>query len=648
MADPIPPLQSLPPDARFDIGPELYRYTHRLSDIPIRMRDGVVLSADLTRPGDRSGPDSGPLPVVVNFTPYNKIFFRGSGGPLPRAIGRWVGPSDRRRFTGRDLLHTPAGGLFDVLAASRTLVERGYAYLMVDVRGTGSSTGRWDFFSEDEQRDYLEVLAWVREQSWCDGRLALTGISYNAIAALVAAGLRPEGLEAVFAVEAGEDPIRELGLTGGVPSPGMAAWIAAVNGFKWIPAVGGLRAAGALRQYVRDRFAEPISWLNRALAIAFTEHADGYLNPGYAARLPRLERIQAPTWLHGGWHDVYNRSNFRMYERLPMPPGVKQLVVDESYHVTPGCGHGADGAPARLDELQCAWFDRWAKGIDNGIDRYGPITVRQLGGGWVGRDRFPHPEAKLHRLHLNDPLGPGATLTSSPPRRPRRLRLPARRPSLASNNTAVISMGISTLFGTRYGSDDRVAEATAITFTTAPFASEAIVSGPMNLRLRAEADGTDAFWSVTVTDVGPDGASAPITRGALLSSLRAVDEAESTYVDGELVVPAHPLTAESVLPVTPGEPFDIDIEINPTEAIIDPGHRLRVAISASGFPRHALSLPQRRKVKGQYLILDPRNPGYLTFTAVGLRMAESVVTPADKTGSSDNSGVPGREQPSGG
>ncbi|RLP32738.1 CocE/NonD family hydrolase [Nocardia seriolae] len=389
MADPIPPLESLPPDARFDIGPELYRHTHRLSDIPIRMRDGVVLSADLTRPGDRTGPESEALPVVVNFMPYNKIFFRGSGGPLPRAIGCWVGPSERRRFAGRDLLHTPAGGLFDVLAANRTLVKRGYAYLMVDVRGTGSSTGRWDFFSANEQHDYLEVLRWAREQPWCNGQLALTGISYNAIAALVAAGLRPEGLEAVFAVEAGENPIRELGLTGGVPSPGMAAWIAAVNGFKWVPAVGGLLAGGTLWQYLRDRLTEPVSWLGRALTIALTEHPDGYLNPTYAAKLPRLERIQVPTWLHGGWHDVYNRSNFRMYERLSLPEGHKQVVVDESYHVTPGRGHGAAGAPQRLDELQCAWFDRWLKGIDNGIDRYGPITVRQLGGEWVSRDRFP-------------------------------------------------------------------------------------------------------------------------------------------------------------------------------------------------------------------------------------------------------------------
>jgi hypothetical protein len=106
------------------------------------------------------------------------------------------------------------------------------------------------------------------------------------------------------------------------------------------------------------------------------------------------ERQYLPTWIHGGWHDVYNRSNFRMYVRIATPPGAKQVVVDDSYHSAPGSGFGMPGAPQYLDELQCAWFDRWVKGIDNGIDRDGPITVRRLGGGWVARDRYPDPAAR--------------------------------------------------------------------------------------------------------------------------------------------------------------------------------------------------------------------------------------------------------------
>jgi uncharacterized protein len=621
---PEPRVEQLPPNARFDIGGRQYPRRYRFSNIAIRMSDGAVLSADLTLPGDRTGPVAGPLPLVLNFTPYNKMLQRFSGGSRTRALGNWIGPSNRKHFTGRDLLHTLAGGGLAASLVNPTLVSRGYAYLMVDVRGSGTSTGKWDFFGETEQRDYLEVLRWVCEQSWCNGKLAVTGISYGALVALIIAGLQPDGLAAIFSIEGGEDPVRELGITGGVPSPFMGIWLVSVNVLKWIPSIGGLIKTGAWRQYLRDRVQAPFSWCRHALQIALVEnHPDIFLNAMWANRLAQLDEITVPTWIHGGWHDVYNRSNFRIYDRIATAPGAKQVVVDDSYHNAPGSGFGASDAPQYLDELQCAWFDRWLKGIDNGIDRYGPITVRRLGGGWVSHDRYPDPAAKVGRLYLSAEAGGSAqhagidaSLVAEAPDHKQRLPVPARRNSIRSNNTAIISIGLATLLGRAFGCDDRHAEATAVTFTTEPFDADVVLSGPLNLHLWVEAEGSDTFWSVTVTDVEPTGVSAAISRGALLSSLRAIDEAASTYVDGELLVAEHPFTAESVLPVVPGQPFDVDIDINPTEAVIRAGHRLRVTVSRASFPRHFFSRSQRRKIKGQTIIIDPAHPSYLTFLAV--------------------------------
>ncbi|MGH3635797.1 MAG: CocE/NonD family hydrolase [Mycobacterium sp.] len=627
MTDPLPRprFDALPPNARFDIGAEQYRRIHRFFNLPVWMSDGVVLSADLTLPGDRTGPVAAPLPVVVNFTPYNKMLQRGYGSSRVRAIGNWIGASDRRHFTGRDLLHALAGGGLAAMTVNPTLVSRGYACLMVDVRGTGTSTGKWDFFSEREQQDYLEVLRWVREQPWCNGKLAITGISYAAVAALITAGLQPDGLAAIFAIEGGEDPVRELGLTGGVPSPFIGFWLASVNVLKWIPSIGGLIKTGTWWKYLRDRVSAPVSWGRHAAEIALVaDHPDIFLNAMWAGKLAQFDKITVPTWIHGGWHDVYNRSNFRMYDRIAVAPGAKQVVVDDSYHSAPGSGFGATAAPQYLDELQCAWFDRWVKGIDNGIDRYGPITVRRLGGGWVSRDRYPDPAATLCRLYLSASVsgsaphaGVDAALVVEPPDAKQRLPLPTRRSSIRSNNTAIISTGLATLFGRAFGSDDRHAEAAAVTFTTEPFDADVVLSGPLNLHLRVEAEGSDAFWSVTVTDVEPDGASVPITRGALLSSLRAIDRITSTYVGGELLVTEHPFTAASALPVVPGQPFDVDVDVNATEAIIRAGHRLRVTVSRASFPRHFLSRSQRRKIKGQTIIFDVAHPSYLNFLAVG-------------------------------
>ncbi|WP_405164992.1 CocE/NonD family hydrolase [Nocardia sp. NBC_01499] len=615
---------TVPPNHRFDIGPVRYSKLFGANTVPLSMSDGAILTADILRPGDGAGPAREPLPAIINFTPYNKMINRRGmrWHNTLRALAQRVGSSDRQRFTARDVLHTPAGGILEPFAINRTAVRRGYVGLMIDVRGTGTSTGSWDFFQPREQQDYLEAVAWVREQPWCNGEFAVTGVSYGAISALITAGLRPEGLRAVFAIEAGEDPVRELGLTGGVPTPGMLLWILAVTGFKWLPSVSGLLRAGMTKQFLRDRIADPAGWVRHAIDIGLTEnHPDSFLNPMWASKLARFEDITAPTWIHGGWHDVYNRSNFRMFDRIPLSGGQKQVFVDDSYHLTVGSGLGAPDSPQALDELQCAFFDRWVKGIDNGIDRYGPITVRRQGGGqWLRHSEFPDPEASVGRLYLNSEItgtathaGTDAGLSVEPDEIESRLPLPFGRIRMASNNTGILSMGATVLFSRRFATDDRHAEAGAVTFTSEPFAEDTILSGPMNLHLNAEAEGQDAFWSITICDVEPNGASVPITRGALLSTLRAIDTAASGYLDGELLFPLHTLTAESVLPVTPGEPFAIDIEINPTEALLRAGHRLRIAVSRTSFPRHLIPPWKQRTITGQTIVLDPAHPSYLTL-----------------------------------
>ncbi|MCV7191616.1 CocE/NonD family hydrolase [Mycolicibacterium brumae] len=615
------------PGARFDIGPEIYPKTHLDSTVVIPMSDGIMLCADLFRPADDAGaPVAEPLPTVVQFTAYNRVVHRTVGrlAPMLARVADWVAPSDRSRFQRRDLLHGPASGIADVWSQNRALLARGYAVVVVDVRGAGTSTGEWDFFSPREQQDYREALEWIGAQPWCDGRLGTTGISYAGIAGLLAGAQRPKGLDAVFASMAGEDAPRELGLTGGVITPLMGVWLAAVNFAKWAPSPRTLFVNGLWPKYLTDRISHPASWLGRAIKILGVDgHPDGYLNDQWAQRTPELENIRCATLIHAGWHDVYNRSTFAMYDRIPTPPGRKQVVVDEGYHLSAGAGFGEPGGPPRLDELQCAWFDRWLRDIDNGVDGYGPITLRRQGNGWLTQPQFPDPAAEVRRLYLHAaPSGSAghaaldASLREDPPTERSVLGLPAARSSFASNNTAIITTGLSVLFGPDFFADERRAEAGAVTFSTEPFDHDVVISGPMNLRLRAVAGGADAFWSVTVSDVEPTGTSVALTRGALLSSRRAVNEKASTYVDGQLLFPIHSLRAEDAHPLTPGQPFDIDIEINPTDAVLRCGHRLRVAVAAGSFPRHYLPRWLKNRVRGQSVLIDPANPGHLTFLSV--------------------------------
>ena len=117
-------------------------------DVPVTMSDGVILSADVYRP-DKPGR----YPVLLTQTPYNKnsaVF--------------------------------PSGNEY--------LVRRGYAHVVVDVRGTGSSQGAWDSFGPNEQRDGAEMVRWARKQPWSTGKVGGYGPSYMAITQLTTEGTK--------------------------------------------------------------------------------------------------------------------------------------------------------------------------------------------------------------------------------------------------------------------------------------------------------------------------------------------------------------------------------------------------------------------------------------------------------------------------
>ncbi|MGV7636815.1 CocE/NonD family hydrolase, partial [Mycobacterium kansasii] len=92
----------------------------------------------------------------------------------------------------------------------------------------GTSHGVWQILGPREQLDSVEVLRWARAQDWCDGTLGMGGWSYSAINSLQAAGHAPEGLGAVFAIEGSEDIVRDIYITGGLPSVFIPLWLGAV------------------------------------------------------------------------------------------------------------------------------------------------------------------------------------------------------------------------------------------------------------------------------------------------------------------------------------------------------------------------------------------------------------------------------------
>src|SRR3954471_19940104 len=133
-------------------------------NVSIPMDDGVLLKADVLRPANADGtPATGPFPVILTQTPYNKN-------------------APQLNFE------------------NDYLVERGYIQVIVDVRGTGSSGGQWTSFGEREQKDYYATAVWAHRLPGGNGDVALYGVSYGAIDQLLTAAQNPPGLKAAFPI----------------------------------------------------------------------------------------------------------------------------------------------------------------------------------------------------------------------------------------------------------------------------------------------------------------------------------------------------------------------------------------------------------------------------------------------------------------
>lgn len=632
-------------------GPQQYPNIHISWDVPITMSDGTVLKANVYRPADAaSRPIDTRTPVVVNMTPYTKL-----ASNLVDHAGSIPGLSDALMQMARDfdMTGTPLSGLTDLtkalgggalrnFAVDRQLVKSGYVQVVVDVRGTGFSQGVWDMLRQREQRDTVEVIDWAARQPWSDGRVGMSGMSYSGINQLQAAEQHPPALKAIFPVVPGSDLVQDVLIPGGgfgfnfIP-----LWLAGINLTKWTPDVQSMLTGTFDQKWLHDRLSSPFTYLDVFLGAYTTPRVED-LDPRLQdmiradsadrqAWLGDPSRIGVPTFVTGGWHDLFTYSESQIYNQIPLPPGQKQLLMGDTYHINSGSETSGPGLPPRLDVLQRAWFDKWLKGIDNGIDGYGPVTLRQQGGGWVTQDGFGEsaPEqrqAAYRRMYLTDaPSGTAGhsvhdgSLTPEVDGGSARLTVAPGLTGLCSNDAAQATAGLVAVINA-CGADSRIQESNGLTFTSAPVGAAVEISGPLAVRLETVQDAADGYWVVTVNDVAPDGQSRVLSSGQLMASLREIDDSlSSRSANGDYTDPRPFLSIEHRRQTVPGEITTLDIAIPAIEAKLEPGHRLRVDVYASNFPKGLPILPMLLDtgLKPQHLQLDPNRPSFLNVSILG-------------------------------
>jgi putative CocE/NonD family hydrolase len=554
--------------------PEQYTETVVSKDLAIPMSDGVKLRADLTLPaGADEKAVSTKVPVVVTITAYNKTVIAGGfGGTLAGADPAY-------------------------------LVKRGYAQLTVDARGTGSSEGQWNAFDNRENKDATEVMTWAHKQPWSNGSTAMTGASYMGIGQIFAAAGKPAGLKAIFPQVPAADVYRDVVASGGqIDSGFMPLWLGLVTATGLIPPAVATSDPQSAIGAMASRIGTATRFTGPTLVKAMAGQETAYDGPFYAERSPIkvIDRVDVPTFLVAGEYDLFQRGTPLLFEQLRKRGVPTKLIIGPWDHLEGSSGAGVGNAGyGPLNELQLRWFDHYVKGMrDATLDTdIAPVTWYEQGTGawrrtssWVGSDRM----ASSWHLSGNASNGTAGALTTGAAQAGTATVLPIPVAGLCTRSTNQWTAGLmgQSPVPNPCVEDNRLNDLAGVTFDSAPVTRPVRFQGPINARLYVSTAGGNGMLSVAVEDVAPDGTVKRLTGGWQVISHRALDTKRSRYLGGKLIQPFHPFTRAAEKPLAPGVVAPVDVEVFPTGASIEKGHRLRIAIQAFDTPHLSPTVPQ--------------------------------------------------------
>jgi len=521
-------------------------------DVMVPMRDGTRLATDVWLP------EHDPAPVLLVRIPYDK--------------------SD------------PAGLVTTLFPDSQALLRAGYAIVWQDCRGTFASEGAFTPLV-NEHADGADTIAWIKSQPWCNGRIGTFGASYLGFTQWTAATQQPEGLQAIASTVSSIDYYRHPHYSEG----GAMSWHLMWFWSTYMAMADNQRGNGdpdavqALMETLEDPAAplttpseqEPLkrhcSWWPDWLA-----HPDRDEYWQDMSVTDRADTVLAPSLNIGGWFDIFAGSTTRAYTQMKAEAGSPQaragqrLIMGPWDHMNTSGVYAnrqfplADVESADLTGVHVAYFDHWLQDDPVALVGRAPVRIFVMGiDQWRDEADWPLPDTKYVDYYLdsagsaNTAGGDGILSLDRPSAEvvDRYTYDPARPVPTVGGRV------LSPPLGDAGPADQSVVEARddVLCFTT-PVLDDAVeVTGTISLTLHVATSAKDTDFTGKLVDVYPDGRALYLTDGILRTRYR------NSLSTPELLEP------ETV--------YEVTLDLSVTSNVFLPGHRIRLEVSSSNFPR---------------------------------------------------------------
>jgi putative CocE/NonD family hydrolase len=510
----------------------------------VTVRDGVKIAMDVILPKDL--PATEKIPAVMRMTRYWRSQ-ASSDGDLQFA-----------RFFG----------------------SHGYAVVVVDARGTGASFGVWRApFSQDEIKDYGEVVDWIVKQPWSNGKVGAIGNSYEGNTALWLAVNRNPAVKAVIPRHFEFDEYSETPYPGGLLTDWLIkAWN---DGNRQLDHNPGVRLVDEdtdqqlYREATRAR-AENLDVYAAARNTTFRDdRAFGVTLDEISLHTytPQIEKSQVAINSWGGWFDA---STADAVIRSFMTLGNYQRAVIGPWNH----GGGQNASPYPADQATrimqgyewLRFLDHYLKGVDTGLDSRKLLFYFTVGEGkWKNTDTWPLAGTKSIRWYLRE----GNLLSTEAPN--------STNGDDAYKVNFDATTGAKNRWHTQVGGQvsypDRATEdKKLLTYTSAPFSIDTEITGYPVIDLFITSTATDGAFFVYLEDIDEQGVVNYVTEGELRALQRKISTEKPPY---RMAVPYHSFRQQDAMRLQPGQIAELKFGLQPISVLIKKGHRLRIAIAGA-------------------------------------------------------------------